>query len=42
MFVVGGSDEMTLNLMQALEKMESEFRMLHLDPAVDVKPKHRR
>ena len=44
MLVIGGSDEMNLHLMQALEQTESinEFSVLHLDPALDVKPKHRR
>mmetsp|Transcript_10811 Transcript_10811/g.13586 ORF Transcript_10811/g.13586 Transcript_10811/m.13586 type:complete len:107 (+) Transcript_10811:406-726(+) len=40
-FVVGGSDEMTLSLMQALDSTDTPaFRLLHLDPAIDVKPKH--
>ena len=34
---------MTLSLMQAFEKTElAECHMLHLDAALDVKPKHRR
>ena len=43
MIVIGGSDEMNLNLMQAINQIEiAEFRAMHLDPSLDVKPKHRR
>ena len=47
-FVVGGSDEMTLSLIQAMEQVESlknkehGIRALHFDSSIDVKPKHQR
>ena len=45
MLVIGGSDEMSLHLMQGVDQATSEidkFSALHLDPSLDVKPKHRR
>ena len=42
-FVVGGSDEMTLNLIEALnQSSRAKFSVLHVDSSIDVKPKHRR
>lgn len=42
-FVVGGSDELNLHLMHGLSEARiGEFKVLHLDPSLDVKPTHMR